>query len=93
MGVNVDSTLVWLCLVCIKLNSVSTNDLRFVGLSRGILFVICLIGMLLVRITSMGINVDSTLVWLSKSKQDVVVISVDSRFELQVVFQDVSWDV
>ena len=41
--------------------------------------------MLLVRVTSVGVNIDSTLVWLSDSKENVIIVHIDLRFELQVV--------
>ena len=54
-------------LMNVKLDGVGSDDVRCSCLSWSIFLVFLLIGMLLVRVTSMGVNVDSTLVWLSHS--------------------------
>ena len=45
--------------------------------------------MLLVRVTTMGVNVNSTLIWLSDCKENVIIVHIDFRLELQVVFDTV----
>ena len=52
----------------VKLDSVLSNNIWGAVCGWSILFIIILISMLLVRVTSMCVSIDSTLIWLVDSK-------------------------